>query len=259
MDGRQPPGGVERERQQRAGAGRLEQGHHAVDDVLVDQLGVAEVDDRGLGEAADDLVRRGDHQVRAGLERALRQLGREAKVRAPRLVDDQRHAAPVRDLGRAPRRRRRRRSRWARRRSRRPRRASRRARPRARPAVTQWATPSSGSSSGATNVGSRPARIGAVDRRSSGRCAARRCCRPAWRRARQAAWFPCEAPLSEEPAAPRAPGLGGELLRELETGSAPGRRRSPGSARGCPSRARCAPTPSTSAGSAPRPPLCPGT
>ena len=60
---------------------------------------VAEVDDRRLGQAADDLVGRGDHQVGAGLERARRQLGREPQVRPPGLVHHQRHAVRVCDLG----------------------------------------------------------------------------------------------------------------------------------------------------------------
>ena len=96
---REPPGAVERARQQRAGAGRLEQRDAAVDDLLVEQVPVAEMDDRRLRDAADDLVRARDHRVRAERQRRGRQRRVEGEVRAPGLVDDQRHATGVRDLG----------------------------------------------------------------------------------------------------------------------------------------------------------------
>ena len=58
-----------------------------------------EVQHGRLREAADDLVRAGDHQVGARRQRVLGQLLVEGQVRAPRLVHDQRHAVAVRDRG----------------------------------------------------------------------------------------------------------------------------------------------------------------
>ncbi len=101
MHGGEPPGGVERAREQSAGAGRFDQADAAVDDRLVDPPAVAEVEHRRLGQAADDLVGRGDDDVGAGAERVGGQVGVEAQVGAPGLVDGQRHAAPVGDLGEA--------------------------------------------------------------------------------------------------------------------------------------------------------------
>ena len=62
-------------------------------------LALAEVEDRRLGDRADDLVGRGEDDVGAALERRGRQRRGEVQVRAPGLVDDQRHVARVRDLG----------------------------------------------------------------------------------------------------------------------------------------------------------------
>ena len=60
-----------------------------------------DVQHRRLGERADDLVRRGQHRVGALLERGRRQVGVEAEVRAPRLVDDERDAGGRADRGAA--------------------------------------------------------------------------------------------------------------------------------------------------------------
>ena len=145
-----------------------------------------------------------------------RQLAREAQVRAPGLVDDQRHAARVGDLGQRRRRRRRRRSRWARRSARRPRRAS-------------------SSSAAASDVGRQAvgdAELGVELGRDEARLAARR------GRARRSIdewtlrWTTTRladvarargrsrgcpgGAVDQEPAAPRAPGLGGEPLGPLE-------------------------------------------
>ena len=73
----------------------------AGDRVGVDAAGRRDVEHRRLRERADDLVRRGQHGVGALLERRRRQVGVEAEVRAPRLVDHQRHARGVGDLGAA--------------------------------------------------------------------------------------------------------------------------------------------------------------
>ena len=152
-------GRVERAAQQAAGAGRLDQRDRAVDDALVDAGRVAEVEDRRLGEAADDLVGRGEHEVGPALERRGGQPRGEAQVRAPGLVHDERDAGGVSDLG-----------------ERRDVgdgaevgrggdhhrdgvRARRRAPAPAVSGVAQWAMPSSASTSGATKCGSRPARI----------------------------------------------------------------------------------------------------
>ena len=183
---------------------------------LVDAIAaVAEVEDRRLGDRADDLVGRGEDDVGAALERAAGQRRGEAQVRAPGLVDDQRHAARVGDLGEpgdvgdgAEVGR-------ARRSSPRPRRAPRRAPASSASGVRQWAIPSSGSSSGATNRGRRPERTSpsmieewtlrwtttrspTVGERQADRVVAAR------------------AAVDQEPAPPRAPGLGGEPLGELE-------------------------------------------
>ena len=89
---------VERAAEQRAGAGRLDQGDRAVHHLLLDAAAVAEVQDRGLGEAAEHLVDGGVDEVGAGLDRGLGQQRREVEVGAPGLVHDERHAARVRDL-----------------------------------------------------------------------------------------------------------------------------------------------------------------
>jgi hypothetical protein len=52
-----------------------------------------------LREAADDLVRAGDHQVRAQRKSVRGQILVEGHVRAPRLVDNQRNAARMGDVG----------------------------------------------------------------------------------------------------------------------------------------------------------------
>ena len=120
--------GVERAAEQPAGAGRLDQADTAVDHLLVDPLG-GEVEHRRLGEAADDLVGGGDHQVGAARDRVGRQVGVEAQMRSPGLVDDQGQVPGMGNLGEAARRRRRPRSRWGRPRPRRPRPAWRRGPP----------------------------------------------------------------------------------------------------------------------------------
>ena len=107
------PGGVERGGQQGVRAGRLDQGHRAVDDPSVDQVG-AEVEDRRLGQAAAELVDRVEDDVGAAGQRVRRQLVGEGEVRAPRLVDDERHARGRVRPRPARRCRRRRRSRWGR-------------------------------------------------------------------------------------------------------------------------------------------------
>ena len=77
-------GGVERAEQQRVRAGRLDQGHAAVDDALLDQAVVTEVDHRRLREAADDLVDARDDEVGAERERVPRQVLVEGAGGRPR-------------------------------------------------------------------------------------------------------------------------------------------------------------------------------
>ena len=91
--------GVERAREERARARRFDQADAAVDDRLLDQLAGSQVEHRRLCEAADDLVGRGDDQVGALAERVGGQVGVEAQVGAPGLVDGQRHAVAVGDRG----------------------------------------------------------------------------------------------------------------------------------------------------------------
>ena len=96
---RMAPRRVERRRQQRVRARRLGERHRAIDLVLVDQVlgAMPEVEHRRLGEAPDDLVRARDHEVRAGRQCMLGELLVEGEVRAPGLVDDQRDPAGVGD------------------------------------------------------------------------------------------------------------------------------------------------------------------
>ena len=216
MDGRLAAGRVERGGQQRVRARRLDQGHGAVEDPLVDPVAaVADVQDRRLGDRAGDLVGRGEDDVGAAFERRGRQRRGEVHVRAPGLVGDQRQAARVRDLGQrgdvgdgaeVGRRDDHRRDRVG---LRVERRAS------SDSGVRQWATPSSGSSSGATNRGRSPERISPsmIDECTFRWTTTRS---PRWASARQIAWLPPDAAVDQEPAAPRAPGLGREPLRELE-------------------------------------------
>ena len=73
----------------------------AIDGFLADQLcaACAEVQHRRLRQAADDLVRARDHEVGAEREGVCRQLLVEGHMCAPCLVDDQRHAVCVCNLG----------------------------------------------------------------------------------------------------------------------------------------------------------------
>ena len=166
---------------------------------------LAEVQDRRLGEAADDLVGAGEDQVGAARERARRQAPRGSRGGSPR---PRRRPAGRRGRGRprpAPRSARRRRSRSARRASPPPRPARRRAPASSASGVTQCAMPSSGSISGATKVGRRPEstspsmieewtlRWTTTRPRWGGPVAS---LPVAWARAMQIAWLPPEAPLT---------------------------------------------------------------
>ena len=94
----------------------------------------------------------------------------------------------------------------------------------------------------------------------SGRCAARPPARRGGARARQTAWLPPRAAVDQEPAAPRAPGLGGEPLGERERGlGGSGPTSMPSIRAGMSSCERRLADASRSAGSAPGPPLWPGT
>ena len=161
----------------------------------------------------------------------------ERTTSAPQL-ERRRPAAPARSAGARPRPRRRSAARRARGRPRRARRRRRRRRSRSGETIDRrdrvgrrverraraprasgsGRSPSSGSISGATKRRPQAGEHEPVDRSRSGRCAARRPARRRGASARQIAWFPCEPPLTQEPAAPRAPGLGGEPLRVLERG-----------------------------------------
>ena len=80
---------------------------------------------------------------------------------------------------------------------------------------------------------------------------------PPWASARQTVWLPCEAPLIRNQVR-RAPGLGGEQLRLLE-GRRFGADVDPSVTEGMSLRSPASPTSSRIAGSAPGPPLWPGT
>ena len=196
VDRRLAAGGVERGGQERVRARRLDQGHGAVEDPLVDAVpAIAEVQDRRLGDRADDLVHRGEDHVGAALERRRRQRRGEVQVRAPGLVDDQRHAARVRDLGQrrdvgdgaeVGRRDDHRRDRV---------RLGRERRRRAPPGSGSGRRPSSGSSSGATNRGRRPESTSpSMIEEWTLRWTTTRS--PVCASARQIAWLPPEPPLT---------------------------------------------------------------
>ena len=55
------------------------------------------VQDRGLGKAAEDLVGADDRAIGAAAHRRWRQVRVEMEVWCPRLIDEERHAVPVRD------------------------------------------------------------------------------------------------------------------------------------------------------------------
>ncbi len=188
-------GGVERGGEQRARAGRLDQGHRAVDDR-------ARRGARKPRWRIADWVRLPPslwtelRTTSAPQARALAgsRVG-EGEVRAPGLVDDERHVVGVGDLGergdvgdraevgggdgeggdriRVLRQR-----------------ASSSA-----SGVRQWATPSSTSSSGATKDGRSPLRTSpSITEEWTLRCTI--AASPRWARAMQIAWLPPEAPLT---------------------------------------------------------------
>jgi hypothetical protein len=91
----------QRRHQQRRLRRRAHEPHHARELLRVDAAAGRDVQQRRLRERADDLVRRGEHRVGALLQRRRRQRGMEAEVRPPRLVDHERDAGRMADLGAA--------------------------------------------------------------------------------------------------------------------------------------------------------------
>ena len=89
---------VQRGEQQAARARRRDEPQRAVDGVLGEAAAGTEVQHRRLGQAAAVLVGARDDEVCAQGERVLGQGIGEGQVRAPRLVDDQRHAVRVGDV-----------------------------------------------------------------------------------------------------------------------------------------------------------------
>ena len=104
VHGQGVPGDVERHHQQRACAGGLHRPERAVDQRFqpVGEGPVAEVEHRGLGQAATELVGARDDQVRTLRQGIGGNVGVEPEVGGPRLVDDQQHIAGVGDLGKRP-------------------------------------------------------------------------------------------------------------------------------------------------------------
>ena len=219
---------------------------------------VADVQHRALGQRAGDLVRARDHRVGALRQRGRRQRVVEAEVRAPGLVDDKRDAGGVRDVGERRRCRRPCRSRSARRRTRRARRA-----PRASARLERLGRHAVGDAALAVVLGRHEARQPAAqheavdDRRVRVALRDDRACRAA--RARGTArGCPASRRSSGTTSARRRTRRRralGALVRR--------RRRRRGRCRGCPAarrrRARRAPIALRSPGSAPGPPLWPGT
>ena len=174
----------------------------------------------------------------------------EREVRAPRLVDDQRHAVRVGDLGQA--RHVGDRAEVGRRHDGRPDRVRRRRERRSSASgVMQCAMCSSGSSSGATNVGRSPDMISAsIVLECAFRCATT-CCPDG--RAPAGDVVALRGAVDEPPGAPRAPRLRRERAAPPGTASARRPRRCRRSAPGCraPARGRRAPhQPGVGAGAA---------
>jgi hypothetical protein len=94
-----PPGPVQRGEQQRARGRRAHEPHRPGELDAVDPAAVGDVQDRALGQRAGDLVRGGEHRVGALGERQRGHVGMEAEVRPPRLIDHERGAGGVGDLG----------------------------------------------------------------------------------------------------------------------------------------------------------------
>ena len=89
------PGAVQRGEQQAARAGRGHEPQGMLDAGFVEIAAVAEVQHPGLREAPAVLVGARDDEVGPRRQRVLGQRLAEGQVRAPRLVDDQRHAVGV--------------------------------------------------------------------------------------------------------------------------------------------------------------------
>ena len=201
--------------EERAGARGLDQRHAAVHDLLVDQVAVAEVDHRRLGEAAHDLVGARDHEVGAERERVPRQRVVEGQVRAPGLVHDQRHAVGVGHLGQPGDVRHR--AEVGGRHDGRPDRARGlgRARARAPPGVMQWAMCSSRVELGRHERGPQPGEHERVDR-ARVRVALDDHLATAVGEREQRHVVALRRAVHQEPGAPGAPGLGGQDLGLLE-------------------------------------------
>jgi hypothetical protein len=91
VDGELAARGVEAGQQQRARRRRAHEPHGAGEAVGVQARVAPDVEHRRLRERADDLVRAGQHGVGALLQRAAGQVGMEAEMGTPGLVDHERH------------------------------------------------------------------------------------------------------------------------------------------------------------------------
>ncbi len=123
--------------------------------------------------------------------------------------------------------------------------------------VSPWAIPSSGSSSGATKVGRIPLSTSpSITEEWTLRWTTTRL--PPWASAMQVAWLPCEAPLTRNQVrcAPQA-SAASSCARWKGVGSGP--MSTPSVTEGMSLRSPTSPTSSRIAGSAPAPPLWPGT
>jgi len=101
MDGQLAARAVERREQQRRRRRGAQQTHRAADAINVDPIGRGDVQHRALRKRSDDLVRARQHGVRALVQRARRQVGMEAEMWPPSLVDYEWDARGVRNLGTA--------------------------------------------------------------------------------------------------------------------------------------------------------------
>ena len=256
--GRQPPGGVQGGEQQRVGAGGLAERDRAVHHAGVDPPAGAQVHHGRLGQRADDLVGAGDDHVGAQRQRGRGQLGVEGQVRAPGLVDHQRHAVRVRHLGQRGH-------------------VGHRAEVRGRDGggahrvgrlgerpVQRLRAPGSARCRGRGRPRARrsaaSARPGCSRRPCwSARCAARPRRSPAWASASSATWLACEAPLprNQVRSAPQA-SAASRWASWNGVGSG-GPTSMPGVSAGMSSASAFSPMASRSSGSAAAPPLWPGT
>ena len=250
------PRGIQRGHEQRARARRAHEPHRPGDGIGVDAPTGGDQQHRRLGEAADDLVRRGEHRVGAELERRARKARWKPKCEphapstmsaTPAACATSAHPA---DIGGHPVVGRRDDERGGRIRARSSALAS-------ASGVTPWAIPSSTSYSGATKLGSATAQDQAVDHARVG-ISLDHHPHPGRGEREAERVVALGRTVGEEPCPLRSVGLRGELLGAL-VGSRRGPDIDPLDVLGDVEQQRAVAERVRRPGSAPSPPLCPGT